>query len=38
MENHGVVGVFVGEEGEKTRCSIAVRAEQSRKELSSERF
>ena len=33
MENHGVVGVFVGEEGEKTRCSIAVRAEQSRKEL-----
>ena len=33
MENHGVVGVFVGEEGKKTRCSIAVRAEQSRKEL-----
>ncbi len=33
MENHGVVGVFVGEEGKKTRCSIAVRAEQSREEL-----
>ena len=33
MENHGVVGVLVGEEGEKIRCSIAVRAEQSRKEL-----
>ena len=33
MENHGVVVVFVGEEGEMIRCSIAVRAEQSREEL-----
>lgn len=32
-ENHGVIGVFVEEDGKKTRCSIAVRAEQSRKEL-----
>ena len=33
MENNGVIGVFVEGNGEKTRCSIAVRAEQSREKL-----
>lgn len=33
MENNGVIGVFVEEDGEKTRCSIAVRAEQSGRKL-----
>lgn len=33
MENNGVIGVFVEEDGEKTRYSIAVRAEQSGRKL-----
>ena len=33
MKNRGIIGVFVDENGIKTRCSVAVRAEQSRKEL-----
>ena len=33
MENRGVIGVFVGEENGKTKCSVSVRAEQSREEL-----
>lgn len=33
MENNGVIGVFIEENERKTRCSIAVRAEQSRREL-----
>ena len=33
MKDRGVIGVLVDENGVKTRCSVAVRAEQSRKEL-----
>ena len=33
MENRGVIGVFVGEENGKTKCSVSVRAEQSSEEL-----
>ena len=33
MENNGVIGVFVEDDGKKTRCLISVRAEQSRKKL-----
>ena len=33
MENRGVIGVFVGEENGKTKCSVSVRAKQSREEL-----
>lgn len=33
MENRGVIGVFVDEDGIKAKCFVAVRAEQSRKEL-----
>ncbi len=33
MENRGVIGVFVGEVKGETKCSVSVRAEQSREEL-----
>ena len=33
MENHGVIGVFVRKDGTETRCSISIRATQSKKEL-----
>lgn len=33
MKNNGVIGVFVEDDGKKTRCLISVRAEQSRRKL-----